>query len=107
MKNLNKRIAKKCWKEIKAIQTAGNMMDVEHAIYNSVQKTFSLWDIGLQKITARKNGELVKFEAVRQAREVLTKYHKKDIMSYMFGFIQERMKASIMYKKLESEITKY
>lgn len=109
------KVNKKAFKEIRQIQTSSNMLEVESAINNAIHKTFGLWDLGLQKIAMRKGyNELCaiygcitwngNFELMKAVRYHNFDTHKEDVKQYLISFIPERMKVSLMYKKITGNV---
>lgn len=109
--NVNKKVAKKAFKEIKEILNATNMVQVEMSISSALQKTFGLQNIGM--IAHAMNTENVplmnRYEYYGSNRNVeLTKsirYFNLDTYGieakrYLASLIPERMHKAQMYKNL-------
>lgn len=109
------KVNKKAYTEIKQIQEAHNMLEIESAINNAILKTFGLFNIGLMKIAMRDNiltlqikygcvsynGDFNKMKTIRE--ENLNRY-KNDVKKYLMSFIPERMKITTMYAKMQMSL---
>lgn len=97
---------KKAWKEIKNIKNAGNMLSVEGAISDAIQKTFGMWDKGVYLIGMKKLGEMgvLEGERVIRIRRQNFSNHVGTIRHYLMEMIPVRFHNTLMYAKMIGRI---
>lgn len=95
-----KKCQKKAWTDIKIIQSAPNMLAVESAINNAIEKTFGLYNEGLLIVGMKKLGQMGELEFVMRI-------HRQDfsncsciVRSYLIDLIPSRFHNTLMYRKL-------
>lgn len=62
MKTIRSKVDKRAWRQIKAIQSCTNMVDVNNHISTAILDTFKLRNLGLSKIYAMRNGTLAEWQ---------------------------------------------
>lgn len=92
---------KKAWMEIKQIQNANNMLEVEGAVNDALAKTFGMWNQGVYLIGMRRLGQMGGLEGERVIRIRRRNWdrHLSVIRHYLIDFIPERFFNTIMYRK--------
>lgn len=97
---------KKAWKEIKNIRNAPNMICVEGAISDAIEKTFGMWDRGVYMIGMKKLGAMGVLEGEMVIRIRRSNYdkHLSVVRNYLIDMIPERMFNTMMYKKMTNQI---
>lgn len=90
---------KKAWKEIKFIQSAQNMIEVNNTIKIAMLKVFGLKDLGIQKIEMNDDAEFEKMKKIHQDNFNL---FSDDVKMYLVTFIPERFKDTLMYNELSN-----
>lgn len=97
---------KKAWKEIRVIKTAPNMLCVEQAVSDAIEKTFGMWDRGVYMIGMKKLGEMGALEGERviRIRRANWDKHVGTIRHYLIDMIPTRFHNSMMYAKMIGRI---
>lgn len=91
---------KKAWEEIKIIQSANNMLEIEQAISNAVEKTFGFWNKGLLLIRMKKLGQMGEFEHAMRIRRTNFDNWQSLIRAYLVDMIPARFNNTLMYRRV-------
>lgn len=110
MENFINKCNKKAFQEIRKIQNASNMLEVEAAINTAIRKTFGLQDLGIIKVAMREGmTDLIKihgaskygsFDELKDVRTVNFIMNTDNVREYLKTFVPKRMKTSRMYNDL-------
>lgn len=92
---------KKAWPEIKAIKNAANMLEVEQAINDAVEKTFGFYNKGFLMVRMRKLGQMGELEHTMRIRRINWDNWLSLVRTYLIEMIPERLHKNHMYQKLK------
>lgn len=95
---------KKAWEEIKNLQTANNMLEVEQLIEDAKGKTFGFWNNGIEMVRMRRLGLMRELEHAMRIRRSNWNNHVGLIHNYLAEMIPNKFHNSLMYRKFMGHI---
>lgn len=104
IQKFHRRIDRKCWKQIQAIQQAANMIEVKEALHQAMYDVYDLGDVGVQEAKARKEGTLGQHYARANRRTQLARHYRQEVVLYLIKFIPLRLRESKMYIEILQQL---
>lgn len=98
MKTITSKVNKRAWRQIKAIQSCTNMVDVNNHISTAILDTFKLRNLGLSKIYAMRNGTLAEWQKGKENNYNLMLSQARNIRAYLLTFVPLQLRKCKMYK---------
>ena len=99
METITKKVDKRAWQSIKAIQLSTNMVDVNKHISTAILDTFKLRNLGLSKVIAIRNGSLADWQKRKEYNYNLMLSKKEEVRAYLFTFVPIELRECKMYKQ--------
>lgn len=101
-KTFRQRIQRRAGAELRNIENASNMLEVENALSNAMHKVFGSWNIGLKKCAAIRKGSFdpIAWENNRQRRAEAQYRFGEHARNIILSYVPARLRGTIMYSKL-------
>ena len=98
MKTIRSKVDKRAWRQIKAIQSCTNMVDVNNHISTAILDTFKLRNLGLSKIYAMRNGTLAEWQRGKENNYKLLLSQARNLRAYLLPFGSVQLRKCKIYK---------
>lgn len=95
MKTITRKVDKRAWQSIKAIQACTNMIDVNLYISRAILDTFKLRNLGLSKVIAKKEGKLQEWQQSKDNNSSLMIEHQYEVRTYLLTFVPKHLRMYI------------
>ena len=106
MKTIRSKVDKRAWRQIKAIQSCTNMVDVNNHISTAILDTFKLRNLGLSKIYAMRNGTLAEWQRGKENNYKLMLSQARNVRAYLLTFVSlQLLIPSFVVKTINSIIS--
>lgn len=95
MKTITRKVDKRAWQSIKAIQACTNMIDVNLYISRAILDTFKLRNLGLSKAIAKKEDKLQEWQQSKDYNSSLMIEHQYEVRAYLLIFVPKHLRMYI------------